>query len=115
MVKESLSRGLDKEGLERLLSCIGVLFEVENDEAARETYEIEEEQGLIAKLVHKCTGEHRLQMIALLEQMILKSGEKKSRITTPALIGAYLNNIQGAESQNIARQVRDLIEGIKDN
>lgn len=66
---------------------------MENEEAAREPYEIEEEQGLVAKLVHKCSGEHRLYMISLLEQKILKSGDKKTKITIPALIGALLNNI----------------------
>ena len=43
LVKQSLSRPLDKEGLERLLSCIGMLFEEENHENQRENYEIEEE------------------------------------------------------------------------
>ena len=36
-------------------------------------------------------------MISLLEEKILKSGDKKKRITVPALIGALLNNIIGSE------------------
>jgi hypothetical protein len=54
-------------------------------------------------------------MLKLLEQNILKSGEKKIKITVPALIGAYLNSIQGPEAADIVRKVRDLINGVKEH
>jgi vacuolar protein sorting-associated protein 35 len=80
----------------QLLTFIAPLLKTEKDYQENEPYEFEEEQQLVARLVHLVTGGSLAQIAEILDLFrgrFLEGESKRMKFTIPSIIFAYINLI----------------------